>query len=97
MSDKPHLRVIDSARQQQELEEKKKNDYKKRGNSQKEFYKQARINEVALDRLKEALRSSVVIDPNTNEVLVRWTDEMIESLIADIEDPGPKREQRIKD
>lgn len=96
MTDNPHLRIIDAAKSEQEKKETKKKAYQKRGSSQKDFYKQARINEVALERLKEALRSSVVINPDTNEVIVEWTDEMIDDLIVDVEDPGPKREKRIK-
>lgn len=79
----PHLKLIDE-------ESKKQLAYKKRANSQKAFYSQARINSIAIDRLKEALRSSVVID-DEGKVVFKWSDEMIDALIADIEDPGPKR------
>jgi len=83
MTDNPHLKLIDDAN-------KKEIAYKKRATSQKVFYSQARINSIAIDRLKEALRSSVVIDENS-KVVFKWSDEMIEALIADIEDPGPVR------
>lgn len=79
----PHLKLIDD-------ESKKQIAYKKRASSQKAFYSQARINSIAIDRLKEALRSSVVID-DEGKVVFRWSEEMIEALIADIDDPGPVR------
>lgn len=87
----PHLKVIDNAREQKSKEERKKEAYQKRASSQKAFYAQARINLIALERLKEALKTSVVIDEDGN-IVVDWTDDLIEALISDIEDPGPRRD-----
>ncbi len=91
----PHLKIIDAARQRREEEELRGNAYKRRSNSQKSFYAQARINAEIVKVLKEALsRSAVLNDDGT--VLFKWSEELIESLADDIKDPGTVWEQRKK-
>lgn len=83
MTNKPDLKIVNQ-------ENEKERAYKKRASSQKAFYSQARVNTVAVERLKEALKASVVVDEE-GKIVLKWTDEMIEALISDIEDPGPVR------
>ncbi len=91
----PHLKLIDAARLRKQEEELRGDAYKRRANSQKDFYAQARVNAEIVKVLKEALSRSVVLDENST-VLFEWTEELIESITADIEDPGTVWEQRKK-
>jgi len=89
----PHLKIIDAARLRKQEEELRSNAYQRRAQKQKNFYAQARINAEIVKVLKEALSRSVVLDDN-GTVLFKWSEELIESITADIEDPGTIQEQR---
>lgn len=88
--DKPHLRLIQKVKDQRMAEQKKVDQYKKRSNTQKDFYANARIATVSIEYLKEALLTSVVLDEN-GEVIVEWTEELVDSLLNDVKDPGPRK------
>lgn len=89
----PHLKLIDAARLRKQEEELRGNAYKRRSNSQKSFYAQARINAEIVKVLKEALSRSVILNEDKT-VLFKWSEELIDSLADDIEDPGTVWEQR---
>ncbi len=89
----PHLKLIDAARQRKQEEELRNNAYKRRAQKQKSFYAQARINAEKVKVLKEALSRSVILNDD-GTVLFKWSEELIESITADIEDPGTVQEQR---
>lgn len=91
----PHLRIIDAARLRKQEEELRDNAYKRRANSQKDFYAQARINAEIVRVLKEALSRSVILNED-GTVLFEWSEDLIESITTDIEDPGTVKEQRKK-
>lgn len=94
-SKSPHLKLIDAARLRKQQEEFRNNDYKRRAQKQKSFYAQARINAEIVKVLKEALSRSVILNEDET-VLFEWTEELIEAITADIEDPGTVQEQRKK-
>lgn len=91
-----HLKLIQNIVDRRTAKEKKSDHYKKRSNSQKDFYAKSRIAAIAMQRLKEALLSSVVMDEN-GEVLVKWDQALVEELLDDIKDPGSIRDQNSKD
>ncbi len=91
----PHLKLIDAARLRKQEEELRGNAYKRRANSQKDFYARARINAEIVKVLKEALSRSVILNED-GTVLFKWSEELIESITADIEDPGAIRNKRKK-
>ncbi|KKL86030.1 hypothetical protein LCGC14_1948830 [marine sediment metagenome] len=89
----PHLKIIDAARLRKQEEDLRDNDYKRRAQKQKNFYAQARVNAEIVKVLKEALSRSVILNED-GTVLFKWSEELIESITADIEDPGTVQEQR---
>lgn len=93
-----HLKLIQTIVDRRTAKEKKSDHYKKRSSSQKDFYAKSRIAAIAMQRLKEALLSSVVMD-DYGEVLVKWNEALVEELLDDIKDPGSIRtrsEQNLK-
>lgn len=86
----PILRLVKQAKDQRTAEEKKADYYKNRSNKQKSFYAKARISTVQINYLREALLTSVVID-NDGKVLIDWTEDIIDSILDSVKDPGPKK------
>ena len=91
---KPILTVVhDQAKQRHEREQRKAEANKSRGISYKEFMSKARAALASQNNLLEALKMSVVLDPE-GSVVHTWTDDDIEHLL--VPDPGPIRQQRMK-
>lgn len=88
--DNPVLRLVQKESDKRTASEKKADYYKDRSNKQKDFYANARIATVSIQVLKEALLSSVVLD-DEGTVLVEWSEALVEELLEDIQDPGPKK------
>lgn len=88
MSDKTVLRLLDSAKQQQDEKKAKEEAYKKRAKAKSDFYSKARINAKLVEKLKEALLTSAIVDEN-GEALIQWTEELIREIEDSIEDDGP--------
>lgn len=82
------LRLVHSARQEKDKEHAKKEAYKKRAQSKSDFYSRARINAKLVDKLKEALLISAIIDENDG-ILMKWSDELIQEIEDSIIDDGP--------
>ena len=94
-NDKPHLKIIDAERQRREEEELRNNAYKRRANSQKDFYAEARMNIKPIHLLKQALLDSAMLDEDS-EILLIWTEELINEILDSVSDPGPIRNKRKK-
>ncbi len=88
--DKPVFKLIKKELDKRSASERKADYYKKRSNKQKDFYANARIATVSIQVLKEALLSSVILD-SEGKVLVDWSEALVEELLADIKDPGPRK------
>lgn len=88
MTDNKHLTIVNN-----KLNQKHKS--KTRAKSYQDYHAKTRINKIAFDRLKEALFGSSIINEN-GEVILNWTEELIEELLSNIEDPGPIRNKRKK-
>jgi len=90
MIDRPtHLKLLDSAKDRKTKEEAKAEAYKKRAESKSNFYHEARINKQLVQKLKDALLISALVDDETGEALMTWTNEMIQEIVDSIEDDGP--------
>ncbi|KKM96018.1 hypothetical protein LCGC14_1182370 [marine sediment metagenome] len=91
----PHLKVIDAERQRREEEELRNNAYKRRSNSQKDFYAEARMNIERIRLLKQALLDSAILDED-KEILLIWSEKLIQEVLDSVSDPGPIRNKRKK-
>lgn len=81
-----HLRVINSIKDKEEA-------YKRRGKSKTDFYTQARMNILLLERYRAALLESVMLD-GEGDILVDWDEQLIEELGENIVDPGPVNKKK---
>lgn len=86
--DNPVLKLVQKEVDKRSASERKADYYKKRSNKQKDFYANARIATVSIQVLTEALLSSVILD-GEGEVIVEWSEALVEELLEDIKDPGP--------
>lgn len=94
MTDNPTvLRLVKSAKQQKDAEDAKAAAYIKRAKGKSDFYSRARINTKLVDKLKEALKLSAIVDEN-GEALMPWSDEMIQEIVDSIEDDGPVNKKK---
>ena len=87
--DKPVFKLIEKELDKRSASEKKSDYYKNRSSKQKDFYAKSRINTIAIQRLKEALLTSAVLDEE-GQVIVKWNEALVEALLDDIQDPGPR-------
>jgi len=88
--DKPVFKLIEKELDKRNASEQKAEYYKKRSNTQKDFYAKSRMNTVAIQLLREALLTSVVLD-DQGQVIVKWNEALVEALLEDIKDPGPQK------
>ena len=93
MTDKTVLRLLDSAKEQQEKDKAKKQAIVKRAKAKSDFYHHARINAKLVKKLKEALLMSAIIDEN-GEILMPWTSDLFQDIEDSIEDDGPVNKQK---
>ncbi len=91
----PHLKIIDAERQRREEEELRNNAYKRRANSQKDFYAEARMNIKRIRLLKQALLDSAMLDED-KEILLIWSEDLVQEILDSVSDPGPIRNKRKK-
>ncbi len=91
----PHLKVIDAERLRAEESKFRESAYLRRANSQKDFYAEARMNVQRILLLKQALLDSAMLDED-KEILLIWTEDLVQELLDSVSDPGPIRNKRRK-